>query len=79
MKIDLNKPKEVTIVEKKVETITSITIDRLVDLPSQKIVRCFISELREPLILWEGDAYDQIGQWTDKMVVKRIQELFELN
>lgn len=76
MKITLSQPTEVTIVEKKTETIQELTIERTVDIPKQKIVRCFIAELREPLILWEGDAYDQIGQWTDLDVENRILEIF---
>lgn len=77
MKITLSKPKEITIVEKKTETIQELTIERTVDVPKARIVRCFIAELKEPVILWEGDAYDQAGQWTDTDVEKRLKEIFK--
>jgi sugar diacid utilization regulator len=76
MKITLTQPKEIVIVEKKTETIQELTIERTVDLPGQKIVRCFIIELNEPVVLWEGNAYDQIGQWTDADVEMRLKEIF---
>jgi hypothetical protein len=27
------------------------------------------------LMLWEGNVYDNLGQWTDEMVVDRIKEV----
>jgi len=76
MKINLSQPKEITIVEKKTKTVQELTIERTVDIPKARIVRCFIQELREPVILWEGDDYDQIGQWTDSDVEDRLKEIF---
>lgn len=76
MKITLQEPKEITLIEKKVKTITTLTIDRVVDLSSQKLVRCFIEELNEPITLWKDEEYDEIGQWTDEDVEMRLKELF---
>jgi hypothetical protein len=40
-----------------------------------------IDELGNPikriLVLWEGEAYDAIGQWTDEQAEARIKELLE--
>ena len=40
-----------------------------------------IDELGNPikriLVLWEGEAYDAIGQWTDEQAEERIKELLE--
>lgn len=40
-----------------------------------------IDELGNPikriLVLWEGEAYDAIGQWTDEQAEQRIKELLE--
>lgn len=33
------------------------------------------SKIIKPLILWEGEAYDAIGQWTDEQAEARIIEL----
>ena len=40
------------------------------------MVRAFIEELDEPVVLWEGEAYDSIGQWTDSNVEARLAELY---
>ena len=72
MKITLEIPVVKTIVEKQTITLTEINITRIVDRPNDKIVRAFIRELFEPLILWEGAEYDTAGQWTDVDVQNRI-------
>jgi hypothetical protein len=41
-----------------------------------KLVRCFVEELEQPITLWEGSAYDAIGQWTDTDVTNRLNELY---
>lgn len=76
MNITLNNPKKVVLQEEKSKTITSLTVNRIVDLPKQKTVRCFIEELQEPIVLWEGAAYDAIGQWTDSDVQARLTALY---
>jgi hypothetical protein len=76
MIINLTQPHTVTIQEAKTRTINTLTVNRMVDLPSQKIVRVFIEESPEAITLWEGDAYDNIGQWTDQNVAERLVEIF---
>lgn len=76
MKIRLEKPKEIVKVQEIKETLTELTIERYVDNPGLKVVRVFIKEVHEPIILWEGVAYDNIGQWTDEDANKRLQELY---
>jgi hypothetical protein len=76
MEILLNSPKKVVLQEEKAVDVSKITVIRVVDLPKQKVVRCFCEELDEAIVLWEGDAYDAIGQWTDGDVLNRIVELY---
>ena len=76
--ITLSSPQIITIQPAKTKTITKITIDRVVDIPAQKIVRIFTIELDSPIILWQGDAYDKIGQWTDEDVIERLHALYNL-
>lgn len=76
MEINLNSPKKVVLQEEKSKNITKLTVVRVVDLPKQKIVRCFCEELDEAITLWEGDAYDSIGQWTDSDVVTRLSQVY---
>lgn len=74
MKITFETPKEVIVVKEVKRTISEITVLEVVDNPERKTVRAFTQELGI-FNLWEGDAYDAIGQWTDADVVAKITEL----
>ena len=76
MQINLSNPKKVVLQEEKSKTITTLTVNRIVDLPKKKIVRAFVEELDEPVVLWEAASYDAIGQWTDTDVQARLTELY---
>ena len=76
MNINLNNPKKIVLQEEKSKTVSTLTVSRIVDLPKQKVVRCFIEELEEPIVLWKDAAYDAIGQWTDTDVTNRLNELY---
>ena len=76
MTINLSNPKKVVLQEEKSKTVTTLTVNRIVDLPKKKIVRAFIQELDEPIVLWEAASYDAIGQWTDTDVQARLTELY---
>ena len=75
MNITLNTPKEIVVVEQQIKTINQITITRMVDLPLQKKVLVFTNEVGQ-IVLWEGAAYEAIGQWTDQDVIARLNELY---
>jgi hypothetical protein len=74
--ITLNRPLE-TVVQ-TTQQISTVTVDRYVDLPSQKVVRAFITELNRPIELWVGDAYDAIGDWTAAQAEARVIEVLEV-
>jgi hypothetical protein len=76
MQINLSNPKRVVLQEEKSKTVTTLTVNRIVDLPKKKIVRAFVEELDEPVVLWEAASYDAIGQWTDTDVQTRLTELY---
>jgi len=76
MQINLQNPKKVVLQEEKSKTVTTLTVTRLVDLPKKKVVRAFVEELDEPVVLWEGEAYDAAGQWNDSDVEARLTELY---
>ena len=76
MQINLQTPKKVVLQEEKSKTVTTLTVSRIVDLPKKKVVRAFVEELDEPVVLWEGAAYDAAGQWTDSDVEARLTELY---
>jgi hypothetical protein len=76
MNITLNAPKKIVLQEEKSKTVTSLTVNRVVDLPKQKMVRVFVEEIDEAIVIWEGAAYDAAGQWTDADVAARLNELY---
>ena len=76
MQINLSNPKKVVLQEEKSKTVTTLTVNRIVDLPKKKMVRAFVEELDEPVVLWEAASYDAIGQWTDTDVQARLTELY---
>ena len=76
MQINLQNPKKVVLQEEKSKTVNTLTVVRVVDLPKKKLVRCFVEELEQPIVLWEGAAYDTAGQWTDADVEARLSELY---
>jgi cyanophycinase-like exopeptidase len=75
MEIIFNSPKEIVTVPQVTKTVSSITIVRMVDFPQRKTVYAETIEAGR-VMLWEGDAYDTIGQWTDTDVENRIQEIY---
>ncbi len=76
MEITLNQPYEFVLVEKMTKTVTSLKIRSLIDKPEEKKVFADIDGLSRDIVLWEGDSYDAIGQWTDSDVSDRLNELF---
>jgi hypothetical protein len=76
MNIELSKEKEIVIRPAEIKRMTTLTVERVVDMPSEKKVFAFIVELMDRVELWSGDSYDEIGQWTDTDVINRIKEIY---
>lgn len=74
MKITLTEEKEVVIVKEHKITISEIEILQVIDIPKEKKVIASTDTIGI-VVLWFGDEYDAIGQWTDDDVVNRINEL----
>lgn len=87
METILEAPKEVTIVESVKATIAKFSEPKIIYSNEDKTClaifyvfsknedESFKEEGRKELMLWSGDAYDAIGQWTDTDVKNRIVEL----
>jgi|APGre2960657404_1045060.scaffolds.fasta_scaffold151239_2 hypothetical protein len=82
MQINLTSPKQIIteaktliISPEKITTINSIQVTNVLDDPINKKVLASTKEVGN-LILWEGAAYDAIGQWTDTDVQNRILEIY---
>lgn len=62
-----------------VATASTLTITRMVDLPSEQKVNIWVSTQgfnKQAYTIWEGAAYTAIGQWTDSQAQSRLVELF---
>lgn len=78
--IDFNNDVVFERIPEVVFSSNSIQIDYFVDSPREKIVIAYTSrEFQRPLeiVLWQGDAYDAIGQWTETDAINRIKEIYE--
>ena len=76
MEIIFNPAKDVTVVAEIKKTIDKITVLDITDSPNNKTVTATTMELGR-ITLWEGTAYDAIGQWTDTDVEARINEIYK--
>jgi hypothetical protein len=54
--------------------LTSLTLLKYEDNPSAKTVKAYTVE-NGSIVLWSGDEYDSIGQWTDIDAQNRIKQL----
>lgn len=74
MEIAINKT--IVVQEEIKKNITSIKVIQLTDTLDSVIATIALdSERPMNLILWEGEGYAEIGQWTDEDVKKRIIEM----
>lgn len=81
MKIIFDVPRTTKLVPEKiipeqVFSYSAVTIVKMFDIPDERIVRVQISEPPFQVILWSGDSYDLIGDWTNQDVADRLGELF---
>jgi|694.fasta_scaffold16253_10 hypothetical protein len=76
MEILFNEEKEIVLRPAETKTINKLTIERVVDFPTEKKVVAHTNDLYNPIVLWSGDEYTAIGQWTDSDVLAKLEELF---
>jgi hypothetical protein len=62
---------------------TELTLERLdpvfIDDPARKIVLARLHPATRPTLLWRGDDYDAIGDWTQAQAEAKILELLGAN
>jgi hypothetical protein len=78
LKITLTTPKVIVKQPEITETVTDITIDRIVDIPAQKKVAVFVSGERIELDALSGDNYDSPSEWTNADVVDAVKAHFDV-
>jgi hypothetical protein len=60
--------------------VSKVEVFSITDESAAKRVSAVVSiesEGTRTLTLWEGDAYDEVGQWTDADAAARVLELIE--
>lgn len=55
-------------------TLTELDIT-FIDNAKRRTVHAQVARIPRPLILWQGDAYDAIGDWTQEQAEARVTEL----
>jgi len=76
MEITFETQKEMVVTPEVKNTFTSVTVNSIIDRPNRKIVTANFLE-GFSIVLWKGEEYDVIGQWTDTDVINRINELYQ--
>ena len=79
LKINLGQEKVLKTIPARNITINEIEIKYIVDFYDQKKVVAYTNSILGEIVLWEGDNYTQIGQWTDQDVQNRIFEILNIN
>ena len=59
----------------------TLQVKQILEIPSEKTVRAEIIKSEAPyfaewIVVWEGDAYDAIGQWTDTDLETAIKSYY---
>jgi hypothetical protein len=73
--LSLGGSKSVVTRPQETTTLTGVTIVRLVDRPSDKVVNAFTEEFPNPIALWTDADYDSIGDWTQAQAEARLVSL----
>ena len=76
MLVTIRNPKEIVVVREQKKSYTTLTIQRIVDMIQIKKVVVFTEEISEPIVLWEDESYDSLGDWTKDMVSNRLNEMY---
>jgi hypothetical protein len=76
LKVSLDAPKVIKEIPAYQVSVSEIEIEYFVDSPADKTVEAYAKKIGK-IVLWEGDAYDAIGDWTTANVEARIKELYK--
>jgi hypothetical protein len=73
LQITLSEPKTIVKQPEVTETISEITIDRIVDIPGERKVFAFAKGSRIELDQLSGDNYDTPSEWTNQDVIDAVK------
>lgn len=75
MKVTLTTEKTIVVREAETKLVTELTVHSITDNPTLKKVTCVTREVGL-IVLWEGAAYDAIGQWKDSDVTAKLLSIY---
>jgi len=78
IKISLTNPITVVKQPEVTETISEITIERIVDIPSEKKVNVFIKGQKIELSQLSGDNYDTPNEWTNADIIAAVKAHYNI-
>lgn len=79
LQITLTAPLTVVKQPEVTETLTELTIDRIIDIPSEKKVFVFVGGQRIELAQLSDDNYDSPDEWTNADVIAAVKAHFGIN
>jgi len=78
-KISFENSINVTVVHEQKVAVQEILDYEFRDAPAQKLVQVKITNPHLGMLtLWQGDDYDQIGDWTEEQAIDRIKEILTI-
>lgn len=76
LSVALDAPKIIKEIPAYKVSVSSIEIEYFVDSPAEKVVEAYAKGIGK-IVLWEGDAYDAIGDWTNADVEAKIKDIYK--
>lgn len=76
LNVVLDGPKVVKELPAVQVSLSNIEIEYFIDSPSKRIVEAYAKKIGK-IVLWEGDAYDAIGDWTNADVEAKIKDIYK--
>lgn len=80
MEVNLGTTSVITTQPAQTISVNTLTIEKLVDYPSESKLYGFIKELRKEVLIFDGAEYDATGngtgQWTDEEVHTKIKSMY---
>jgi hypothetical protein len=77
--IELETEKNVTAIQEVICVTDKIYISNITDTGQLVLANINVKEYNISLVLWDGDDYISIGQWTDEQAENKIKELLNIN
>ena len=74
--ITFDTPQEIIVQPEIRKTITNLTINRIVDIPSERKVAVFVDGERIELDALSGDNYDTPDEWTNATLVNAVSAYY---